>query len=177
MVTDWAEEVLDEAFADAEQAALDAHQRALASHSGTLRIIVGSASEAEHATLADVDEETVRQAAAGGKLDTGWTACTGHEHGPWNTGPCAVSFLDCFHCGNCLITRDHLPRLLALLDALEQRRQEMPLPAWWQRYGPAWAAIRHQVLPEFSPAEVRAAEAVKPEDALLDLIEGPRQES
>jgi len=51
------------------------------------------------------------------------------------------------------------------------------LPAWWRRYGPAWAAIRHQVLPEFSPAEVKAAEAVKPGDALLDLIEGPRQES
>jgi hypothetical protein len=62
--------------------------------------------------------------------------------------------------GNCLITRDQLPRLLALLDALEQRRQEMPLSAWWRRYGPTWAAIRHQVLPEFSPAEVKAAEAV-----------------
>jgi hypothetical protein len=42
---------------------------------------------------------------------------------------------------------------------MEQRRQEIPLPAWWRRYGPAWAAIRHQVLPEFSPAEIKAAEA------------------
>ena len=173
VVTDWAEEVLDEAFADAERAALDAHQRALATHSGTLRIAAG---EGRLGALADVDEETARKAAEGA-LDTGWTACTDHEHGPWNKGPCGVSFLDCFHCGNCLITRDHLPRLLALLDALERRRQEMPLPAWWQRYGSAWAAIRHQVLPEFSRAEVKAAEAVKPDDALLDLVEGPRQES
>jgi hypothetical protein len=177
VVTDWAEEVLDEAFADAERAALEAHQRALAAHSGTLRIVAGSnTSTGDLATLAGVDEETARKAAEG-ELDTGWTACTDQEHSPWNKGPCAVSFLDCLHCGNCLITRDHLPRLLALLDALEQRRQQMPLPAWWRRYGPAWAAIRHQVLPEFSPAEVKAAEAAKPEDALLDLIEGPRQES
>jgi hypothetical protein len=85
--------------------------------------------------------------------------------------------LDCFHCGNCLITHDHLPALLALLDSMEQRRQQVPLPAWWRRYGPAWAAIRYQVLPEFSPAEITAAEAAKPHGTLLDLVEGLREDS
>jgi len=172
-VTEWAGDVLDEAFADAERAALDAHRRALAAHSGTLRIIAG---QAGHAGMPGSDEESAREAVPGA-LDTGWAACADPGHGPWNEGPCTASFLDCFHCGNCVITRDHLPRLLSLLDAMGQRRQEIPLPAWWQRYGPAWAAIRHQVLPEFSPAEVTAAEAAKPRDALLDLVEGLREDS
>ena len=55
--------------------------------------------------------------------------------------------------------------------------RKIPLPAWWRRYGPAWAAIRHQVLPEFSPAEITAAEAAKPQDTLLDLVEGLREDS
>ncbi len=161
-VAEWAEDILDDAFADAERAALDAHDRALAAHSGTLRIVAEQAGDdGMPAGQAGVDEETARKAASGA-LDTGWTACADPEHGPWNEGPCTASFLDCFHCGNCLITHDHLPRLLALLGSMEQRRQEIPLPAWWQRYGPAWAAIRHQVLPEFSPAEITAAEAVEP---------------
>ncbi|MFH9090968.1 hypothetical protein [Streptomyces sp. NPDC017673] len=84
-----------------------------------------------------------------------------------------MSFLDCFHCGNCLITRSHLPRLLSLLDALVQRRQQMSEAEWWHRYGPIWAAIRHDVLAKFSPAELARAEADKAGDALLDLVEEP----
>ena len=176
-VTEWADGILDDAFADAERAALDAHHRALAAHSGALRIVPGQAGAGGRpARQAGADEGTARKAAPDA-LDTGWTACTDPEHGPWNEGPCTASFLDCFHCGNCLITHDHLPRLLSLLDAMEQRRQEIPLPAWWPRYGPAWAAIRHQVLPEFSPAEITAAETAKPQDTLLDLVEGLREDS
>lgn len=38
-VTEWAEDILDEAFADAEHTALDAHHRARAAHPGTLRTV------------------------------------------------------------------------------------------------------------------------------------------
>ena len=92
---------------------------------------------------------------------------------PPHREPCQVTFLDCFHCGNCLVTRDHLPRLLALLDALAQRRRELPEEAWWPRYGPAWVAIRQDILAKFTPAELQQAQARKPHDALLDLIENP----
>jgi hypothetical protein len=44
---------------------------------------------------------------------------------------------------------------------------------WWTRYGPAWVAIRHDILAKFTPAEVQQAQADKPHDALLDLAENP----
>ena len=97
------------------------------------------------------------------------------RQGHGTPGTCRASFLDCFHCGNCLITTTHLPRLLALARDLEQRREQVNAAEWWRRYGPAWAAIRHHVLPEFTPAEVQAAEAVMPADSLLDLAEGIRE--
>lgn len=176
-VTEWADGILDDAFADAERAALDAHRRALAAHSGTLRVIPEQAEDDDMPAGPGTGHEEAMRTAAPGAPDTGWTGCADPEHRPGHEGPCTASFLDCFHCGNCVITHDHLPSLLGLLDSLEQRRQEIALPAWWRRYGPAWAAIRHEVLPEFSPAEITAAEAVKPRDTLLDLVEGPREDS
>ena len=109
----------------------------------------------------------------GRRTRTGWTACIDHDHHPLTREPCQVTFLDCFHCGNCLVTRDHLPRLLALLDALAQRRRELPEEVWWPRYGPAWVAIRQDILAKFTPAELQQAQAGKPHDALLDLAENP----
>ena len=167
---------LAELFEDdiAHSAAVDAHARALAGHGGTLRVVPGPPPRA--ADAAGLDAGTARRAVAG-ELDTAWAACTGREASPWNAGTCRASFLDCFHCGNALITRSHLPRLLSLADALEQRRERMSTDAWWRRYGPAWAAIRRHVLPEFSPAEVQAAAAARPADSLLDLAEGLREET
>ena len=106
-------------------------------------------------------------------MDTAWSACVDSEHHPVSGRRCEVSFLDCFHCGNCLITTSHLPRLLGLLDALNQRKQQMGEEDWWRRYGPAWAAIRHDVLTRFSPGEVAAAERHNPADTLLELVENP----
>ena len=41
------------------------------------------------------------------------------------------------------------------------------------RPGRAWAAIRHDVLTRFTPAELRHAEQLKPTDSILDLVENP----
>lgn len=175
-VTAWAEQTMSEALGDAERAALDAHALAMAGHGGTLRVIPGPspAPGTSTAAAAGLDAGTARRAVAG-ELDTAWAACTGREASPWNSGTCRASFLDCFHCGNCLITTAHLPRLLALAADLEQRREQLNAADWWRRYGPAWAAIRHHVLPEFTPAEIQAAEAAMPADSLLDLAEGIRE--
>jgi hypothetical protein len=42
--------------------------------------------------------------------------------------------------------------------------------------GPAWAAIRHDILAKFTPAEIDLAAAAKPTDALLHLVEHPWQQ-
>lgn len=166
---DWAHTVIDEALLDAEQSALAAHERALAEAGGQLHVHAGP-TDAEDLELSGLTADAARHAATGG-LDTAWSACTDHDNHPATGKPCRASFLDCFHCGNCLVTRDHLPRLLALLDAFNSRRLSLSEQDWWSQYGPAWAAIRHDILSKFSPAELQAAAQNKPTDALLDLVE------
>jgi hypothetical protein len=172
-VAEWAEEVVADALVDAEQSALAAHQRALNTAGGSLHVVSGEA-DADRTHEAGAPSATVKWAAPG-ELDTAWATCVDHDTHPATGKPCRASFLDCFHCGNCLITRAHLPRLLALLDALSERRQHIDEADWWRRYGPTWAAIRHDVLTKFSPAELHEAAAAKPDDALLDLVEPPWQ--
>jgi hypothetical protein len=95
--------------------------------------------------------------------------------GPATGTRCTASFLDCFHCANCLITTGHLPRLLALLDALDTRRAQMAEADWWATYGGVWVALRRDVLDggPFTPAQLAQARAAMPTDTLLDLVEHP----
>lgn len=46
---------------------------------------------------------------------------------------------------------------------------------WWIRYGATWVALRREVLPAFTTAELSLAEQAKPSDSHLDLVE-PRWE-
>jgi len=150
---DWAHEVTSAALVDAERAALAAHRRQLPG--GTMTVLAGP--DTEH----------------GEGQDGPWSRCRDASSYPATGKPCQLSFLDCFHCGNCVITRDHLPSLLALLDGMTQRRGQLPETEWWTRYGPTWAAIRHDVLPMFTPAELELAGQAPRPDALLDLVENP----
>jgi hypothetical protein len=172
-VAAWADDVVADALVDAEQSALAAHQRALDTAGGRLHVLTGEPDREglHHAGVPAASAQRVTR----GEADTAWAACIDHDTHPATGKPCRSSFLDCFHCGNCLITRAHLPRLLALLDALTTRRQHLGEADWWRRYGPTWAAIRHDVLTKFSPAELDRAAANKPGDALLDLVEPPWQ--
>ncbi|MEU8003669.1 hypothetical protein AB0B66_21135 [Catellatospora sp. NPDC049111] len=151
-VRDWAAEVTGAALAEAEQAALAAHRRRVESN--------GAATVGPQADVAS---------GVGG--DGPWSACRDVSCHPATNKPCRASFLDCFHCGNAMITPDRLPRLLSLLDALARRRQHVSESEWWARYGPSWAAIRHDILPRFTPAEVELARQSPQPDALLDLVE------
>jgi hypothetical protein len=151
---EWAHEVMTEAPADAEQAALDAHRR-LTDRAGRPEV---AAAEAP---------------AASGTAQGAWSACRDADHHPVTGRSCRASFLDCFHCGNCVITPGRLPGLLALLEAMEERRQRMDEHTWWARYGPAYAAIRHDVLARFTPEQVRRSQPGPDHDADLDLVEDP----
>jgi hypothetical protein len=72
-----------------------------------------------------------------------------------------------------VITPAHLPAIVALHDDLVDRRGVIGETDWWMRYGRVWSAIRHDVYGKFTPAEVAAATASKPADALLELAEDP----
>ena len=156
MVRDWAESVLGEAVADAERAALTAHQATLRASGNQPLQVNPPSSTAEEA------------------VDGAWAACSDPEHRPTTGRACrSVSFLDCFHCGNCVITDSHLPAITSLMGALADRRTELSEADWWARYGPAWAAIRHEVYPKFTPAQLHRAAQDAPADAKLDLTEAP----
>lgn len=149
-VKDWAEDVVSDAVRDAEQSALAAHRNRIA----------------ELVVEPDAQDTDLQHGA--------WTACTDPEQRPETGRPCRdVSFLDCFHCANALITRTHLPALVALIDTLTRRRTTLGDNEWWQRYGSAWAAIRYDVLPKFTPEEVDAAAEEAAQDKLLEVAEDP----
>ncbi|MFF5297892.1 hypothetical protein ACFY5F_00870 [Streptomyces sp. NPDC013161] len=168
---EWAAEVVSEALVDAEQAAAEAHERAIARRGGSPKVLP-EATTAQQLQEDGLPPEIARKL-ADGQLDTAWTACEDHDHNPETGKPCGDSFLDCFHCGNCLVTPTHLPRLLSLLDSLGTLRHRMSEDDWWKRYGPVWVAIERDILTKFSPAEV-ARERAKPlPDAMLDLVEAP----
>ncbi|MFI5591200.1 hypothetical protein ACIA5G_39540 [Amycolatopsis sp. NPDC051758] len=155
---DWAHDVTAEAFVDAEHAALQAHQRALSATGGTTLTV--------HPAGSPADPDPATEAA--------WNACTDPQSHPSTGTACRrVSALDCFHCANCVITPAHLPAILALRGALDQRRAIESTDRWWTRYGPAWAAIQHHVLPKFTPAEVEHAHAGAVPATWLDLVEDP----
>jgi len=160
---EWARDLVAETLVEVEQAAWSAHRRALGIQ-GVKELDIRT-SPLENGTPQDSAKQ----------VGTAWTSCTDHEHHPLTGRRCTASFLDCFHCGNCVVTDDHLPRLLSLLDALEVRRRQINEDLWWSRYGPAWAAIRYEILPKFTQAEVHQAERAKPSDSFLDLVE-PRWE-
>jgi hypothetical protein len=170
----WAHDVVGTALADAEQSALAAHRRLREQAGGGPQIAPGMTGgpDGGDSPVEGLDEETAHRVGRG-ELDTAWSACTDHDHHPATRKPCRESFLSCFHCGNCVITRAHLPRLLGLLDALTGRRQLLGDTEWWARYGTTWAALRHDILTKFSPQELEHATADTRADTVLELIEAP----
>lgn len=161
-VGDWAQDIIATAVSDAESTALDAHRRALQIAGGALHV---RSQRSTHEDTGSTTTETMAEAA--------WTSCVDVHSHPSTGRDCRASFLDCFHCGNCVVTPDHLPGLLGLLDALATRRQELSEADWWKKYGSTWAAIHHDVLAKFSRSEISAAARRKPTDTLLDLVETP----
>jgi hypothetical protein len=138
---EWAQEIIDQALLDAASV-LDP-------------IVEGSSDDANN----------------GNATTTAWAACRNTDRHPDTGAACEASFLECFGCANCVITREHLPAIVGLRAALIHRRRDLPESAWLERYGQAWTAIRRDVLPRFTPAEVAAAGRESRDDALLDLVE------
>jgi hypothetical protein len=164
-VHDWAGEVITAALSDAETAARACHARVLAAS-----VTTPTCAAAE----LDVTDATAKDLLAG-NLDTAVAACADIDHGPLDGGGrCAASFLSCFGCPNALVTHNHIPKLKALLDWLEQRNK-IDLDLWWQLYGTPWAAITEHIRPKFTAAEWDQAQPADGLPELLALLDGPRE--
>ncbi|WP_147436683.1 hypothetical protein [Microbacterium telephonicum] len=155
---DWSQEVVSESVEDLLSTALTTHRDALA---------------AQGRTSLDVRPLQASQVDRENTTGTAWSSCADHDHHPVTGRRCTASFLLCFQCANSIVTAENLPRLISLLDALEVRRREVSEESWWRRYGPAWAAIRLEILPKFTEAELAHAADSKPDDSYLDLVEPP----
>lgn len=156
--TEWAAEVIGDAFVDVEKAALERHRTQL---EGTGSNALDIRPELR------VDNSALDQ----GSMEGSWSSCKDHEHHPLTGRRCQASLLSCFHCSNSVITPDHLPRILSLLQALEARRDRLDQTQWWERYGSTWTAIRYEVLSKFTESELQAAEAVQATNSHLDLVD------
>ena len=125
----------------AAETIIDGQADAVAHAKATVTIRSLSAAEA---TAARTDPETaaarlgiavptLKLLLAGG-LDTATTACTDFLNSPFAASagqPCPASFFACFTCTNAVITPEHLPRLVTLLDALDNVAT-LVAPARWE---------------------------------------------
>ncbi|CAM3283091.1 Core-binding (CB) domain-containing protein [Williamsia muralis] len=122
--------------------------------------------EAAAATL-DVPVHTLKLLLAG-RLDTPTAACTDFFGSPFadEAGqPCPASFLACFACCNAVITPRHLPRLVVLLDALDDIATVVTPPRWDRDFAEHYARLRTVLTTNATTAEiVQARSAACDED-------------
>ncbi len=77
-----------------------------------------------------------------GRLDTVLGGCTDNLNGPFNPGsPCGASFLLCTACACAVALPQHVMAQVATLDALLERRNELPPLEWASRFGLPWARL------------------------------------
>lgn len=102
-----------------------------------------------------------------GRLDTATVACVDMTNSPFDEKgtPCSASFFQCFSCKNAVATPAHLPRLVTLLDALNDIRTCVSDSVWDLDYAKVRSKLV-KLLNDFStPAEQSAARAsVKAEE-------------
>jgi hypothetical protein len=179
-VRDWAEQVMTTALDDAERTArawrphvLDARAQAAAAADPLVAGTVAAGLGVGTGVLAD---------ALAGRRDTLAAACLDIEHSPFGPGRCAASFHACLRCPNALVTEQHLPGLLTVMDALAAALETMTVPDWTAAHGLTWLTITEQLLPRFTPAQrataratVAAAGTGVPVSALLGLLDGPKE--
>ena len=112
-----------------------------------------------------------------GQLDTATCACVDFMHSPHegdNGGPCTAGFLMCLSCPRAVMTAAHLPRLLALREALVAAGRASSPAVRNSRYREPLAALDH-ALSQFprEAVEVSSTE-VQPEvvDQIMRLLSG-----
>lgn len=95
-----------------------------------------------------------------GQLDTPTCSCTDFHASPFADAagdPCPASFLNCLACPNSVVTPAHLPRLVALLDALDNVATVVPASRWKLSYATHYARLRTVLRDNATDAEISAA--------------------
>lgn len=104
--------------------------------------------------------ETTLKLLLAGNLDTPTGACVDFFNSPFSTNPgdpCPASFFACFACGNSVITPRHLPRLVALLDALDTIATVVTPSRWETDYAPHHARLRSVITTNATKPEIQKA--------------------
>lgn len=121
--------------------------------------------EAAAATL-DVPVHTLKLLLAG-RLDTPTAACMDFFGSPFadEAGqPCPASFFACFACGNAVITPRHLPRLVVLLDALDDIATVVTSTRWDRDFAEHYARLRTVLTANATTAEITQARGAAHEE-------------
>lgn len=94
-----------------------------------------------------------------GKLDTATTACVGFNESPFaeRGKPCPASFLTCLGCKNAISTPEHLPRLIALFDALVEIGSAIQQNIWESDYKEAFSRLKFLLTNNASEEEISNA--------------------
>lgn len=135
----------------------------------------GKAESAEVAARLGIPDLTLKLLLAG-KLDTPTGACVDFFNSPFSTDPgepCPASFFACFACGNSVITPRHLPRLVALLDALDDIATVVSVRRWESDYAQHYARLRSVITTNATDQETAQARvAVTPaeRDVIARLV-------
>lgn len=111
-------------------------------------------------------------AVADGRADVWMAGCLDFHHSPHGNPdrPCPSPVWGCLECSNAVITASKLPAILAFLNHILGKRQQMNMAAWTGRFGRAHYRITQQILPRFPEREIVMAKAVaEAEEHLLWL--------
>jgi hypothetical protein len=108
-----------------------------------------------------------------GQLDTATSACIDFLNSPFADAagePCPASFMVCLACSNAVITPQHLPRLIALKDALDNVATIVSASRWTLSYAEPYARLSSVIHDNATSAEIAAARS-NATDADRTLIE------
>ena len=110
-----------------------------------------------------------------GRLDTATAACLDIMHSPHEIdegGPCTASFLACVECPNAVATPDHIPRIVAVYEAIVVAARSSPAPVRERHYAHYVAAFDDLLRQVPEPEVKRARAAVTPADieAVMQLL-------
>lgn len=92
-----------------------------------------------------------------GTLDTATAACLDFFHSPFSSdqsGGCTASFLMCLACDNAVATPAHLPKLVALYDALQTISSIVTARRWRREFAPHFMRLKDLLDRFVTPAEL-----------------------